>query len=110
MVEILPGLFLGDRESARNKDLLIEKGVTHIVNCTEELPCYFEGEFVYKVLRLRDPDPTFHTRLNDVCAFIDVARRIGGALVHCFAAVSRSPAIVLTYLCHKGDSLEGAAR
>jgi hypothetical protein len=31
-------------------------------------------------------------------------------LVHCFAAVSRSPAIVLTYLCHQGATLEDAAR
>jgi Dual specificity phosphatase, catalytic domain len=110
MIEILPGLFLGNRESARNKERLLERGVTHIVNCADELPCYFDGDFVYKVLRLRDPDPTFHTRLSDACAFIDVARGHGKVLVHCFAAISRSPAIVLAYLCFLGDNLEVAAR
>jgi hypothetical protein len=111
MVEIVDGLFLGDRDSAGDRGRLQTAGITHVVNCAEELPCYFEGELVYKALRLRDPDPTFHTRLEDACAFIDRARRQGGkVLVHCFAAVSRSPSVVLAYLCHLGEGLEEAAR
>jgi protein-tyrosine phosphatase len=109
MVEIVERLYLGNRDSARNRAALLAAGVTHVVNCTEELPCYFDGELVYKSLHLHDPDPTFHTRLEDVCAFLDVARRHGKALVHCFAAISRSPATVLAYLCHLGEGLEEAA-
>jgi hypothetical protein len=110
MVEIVPGLYLGSRESARDRDRLRAAGITHIVNCAAELSCYFEGEFVYRELRLHDPDPALVVCLPGVCAFIDEGLRSGKVLVHCFAAVSRSPAVVLAYLCHLGDELEAAAR
>jgi hypothetical protein len=110
MIQIIDRLYLGNREAACDRDRLRAAGVTHILNCAAELPCYFEGEFVYKSLGLRDPDPTFPDRLADACAFLDEARRRGKVLVHCFAAISRSPAVILTYLCHLGDTLERAAR
>jgi protein-tyrosine phosphatase len=59
---------------------------------------------------LRDPDPELRTHLSRVCGFIDQGRAEGRVLVHCFAAVSRSPSVVLAYLCHQGHSLEQAAR
>jgi hypothetical protein len=109
MIEILEGLYLGNRESARDLRRLREAGITHIVNCTGELPNYHEGQFVYLGMKMLDPDPSFHERIPTVCAFIDDARRQGKVLVHCFASISRSPAVVLTYLCHLGDPLERAA-
>ena len=42
MWEILPNLYLGDRADAQNLARLRERGVTHIVNCSRELPCPFE--------------------------------------------------------------------
>jgi hypothetical protein len=105
------GLFLGNREAACDLRRLREAGITHIVNCAEELPNYHEGMFVYLPLRLRDPDPQMHLQLDAVFSFIDEARREKGrVLVHCFASISRSPAIVLSYLCHLGDTIETAAR
>jgi hypothetical protein len=109
MIQILEGLYLGNREAARDLARLKEAGITHVVNCADELPCYHAGELVYLALRLRDPDDTFHDRIADFCAFIDEARQQGRVLVHCFAAVSRSPAVVLAYLCHLGHELEAAA-
>jgi hypothetical protein len=110
MVEIVPGLFLGNRESAFDRERLRAAGITHVVNCAAELPCYFEGEFIYQALGLYDPDPGLIVCLPDACAFIDDARRSGKVLVHCVASISRSPAVILAYLCHLGDDLEGAAR
>lgn len=110
MIEILEGLYLGNREDARDLGRLEAEGVTHIVNCAAEIPNYHEGTLTYLALKLYDPDPTFHTRIATACEFIDDARRDGKVLVHCFAAISRSPATVLTYLCHLGDSLESAAQ
>src|SRR5437867_1737428 len=109
MIQILEGLYLGNRESARDLRRLEEAGVTHIVNCTVELPNYHEGRFVYLAMKLLDPDPCFGQRIAEACAFIDDARRQGKVLVHCFASISRSPAVVLGYLCHQGDPLERAA-
>jgi hypothetical protein len=110
MIRILEGLYLGNRESARDLKHLEAAGITHIVNCTQELPNYHEGRFTYLSMRLLDPDPDFHEHITTACAFIDEALKDGKVLVHCFASISRSPSVVLTYLCHLGDPLEQAAR
>src|SRR5262245_47765703 len=110
MIRILDGLYLGNREAARDLRRLKEAGITHVVNCADELPNYHDEHFVYLALRLHDPDPELCRHLPRACGFIDQARERGRVLVHCFAAVSRSPTVVLAYLCHLGDSLEQAAR
>lgn len=110
MIEIVEGVFLGNREAARDAARLHQHGITHVVNCAEELPNYHEDQFEYLALKLLDPDPNLHLLVPRACAFIDAARQKSGkVLVHCFAAVSRSPAVVLAYLCHRGDTLEAAA-
>jgi hypothetical protein len=108
--QILPTLFLGDRTDARDEQRLRREGITHIVNCSKELPCYFERGFAYLWLKLEDPDPAFGDKMPQACEFIRDGCERGRVLVHCTGAVSRSPAVILAYLCHKGDSLEGAAR
>jgi predicted protein tyrosine phosphatase len=110
MIQILESLYLGNRESARDLERLKKAGITHIVNCTQELPNYHEGHFTYHAMKMLDPDPDFGKHIVGVCAFIDDARREGKVLVHCFASISRSPAVVLTYLCHLGNPLERAAQ
>ena len=109
MWEVLPDLFLGDRGDARDRDRLRSRGVTHVVNCSRELPCHFEGDFTYLWLWMEDPDPAFCSKVEDFCQFIDAGRRQGKVLVHCTGAVSRSPAVILAYLCRLEGSLERAA-
>jgi hypothetical protein len=110
MIQILDGLFLGHREDARDLLKLREAGITHVVNCAYELPNYHEGSLQYLALKLHDPDPRMIHCFDEAWAFIDAARKSnGGVLIHCFAAVSRSPAVVLSYLCHLGATLEEAA-
>jgi len=106
--EILPDLFLGDRGDARDRERLRQRGITHIVNCSRELPCHFEREFEYLWLRMEDPDPAFAGKIPSFCAFMDAGRRQGKVMVHCTGAVSRSPAVILAYLCQLDGCLEGA--
>jgi atypical dual specificity phosphatase len=110
MIQIVEGLYLGHREDARDLTRIEAAGITHVLNCTEELPNYHEGRLTYLKLNLLDPDPTFRRRILPACRFIDEARAAGRVLVHCFAAVSRSPSVVLAYLCHTGLPLDRAAR
>src|SRR6476661_8224233 len=111
MIAVLEGLYLGGREDARDLRLLREEGITHVVNCAVELPNYHTKDLIYLNLQLTDPDANFRSRLPEARGFIDEARKKGGVLVHCFAGVSRSPATVLAYLCHRELlTLEQAAR
>jgi hypothetical protein len=107
--EVLPDLFLGDRGDAADRDRLRRRGITHIVNCSKELPCHFEGDFRYLWLRLEDPDPRFAAMMPEFCAFIDDGRQTGRVMVHCTGGVSRSPSVILAYLCSIEGSLARAA-
>ena len=110
MIEIMENLYLGNQQHAQDHGRLAAAGITHIVNCTQELPNYHAGRFHYHAMQMTDPDPAFHERIGAACTFIDEGRASGKVLVHCFAAVSRSPSTILAYLCHRGDTLEEAAR
>lgn len=111
MIFILEGLYLGDGQAALNLDRLLEVGITHVVNCALELPNYHEPRFEYLALRLTDPDPRLCQCLPRCWSFLDRARQQQGrVLVHCLAAISRSPTIVLSYLCHLGLPLDEAAK
>lgn len=108
MWEILPDLFLGDRGDASNRERLRTRGITHIVNCSKELPCHFAGEFEYLWLRMDDPDPDFANKIGVFCEFMDSGRHQGKVMVHCTGGVSRSPAVILAYLCHFDGELDKA--
>jgi len=106
--EILPDLFLGDRGDACDRDRLRRRGITHVVNRSKELPCHFKGEFEDLWLRMDDPDPAFADKIAAFCEFMDAGRKGGKVMVHCTGGVSRSPAVILAYLCHLDGSLERA--
>src|SRR5262245_19345041 len=108
MWQILPELWLGDRGDAQDRERLRRRGITRVVNCSRELPCYFEGDLTYLWLKMEDPDPRFVAKVPRFVAFIDEGRRLGKVMVHCTGAVSRSPAVILAYLWHFTGELEQA--
>jgi hypothetical protein len=110
MWQVMPALFLGTHEDARDLPALTSAGITHIVNCAGELPCHFPDQLSYLRLALRDPDPDLGSCIEPACAFIDAGRAQGKVLVHCVRAISRSPAVVLAYLCHAGYPVFQAAQ
>ena len=78
--------------------------ITHIVNCTSNLPNYLESNPAYRYLRLPlqdrvDQDLT-HV-LTMALLFIHKALSENPShrvLIHCFAGRSRSPSIAIAYL------------
>lgn len=97
-------LYIGSQGAARNLKALRKRGVTHIVNATAILPCYFEDRFAYLKIPIFDDESTdVYSWFYDVNNFIDEGLKHGGVLVHCCAGQSRSAAFVIAYLmarCH----------
>lgn len=110
MWKIADALYLGTKEDAADLTLLKSNQVSHVINCALELPCYFEEELEYLALSLKDPDHGLLAQLERAMIFIDRGRRHGAVMVHCSGAISRSPAVVLSYLCHCGLSIDEAAQ
>lgn len=54
LTEVLPWLLLGRREVSSNQSLLLQMGVTHILNMTSDLPCIFPSTFIYQRVPLKD--------------------------------------------------------
>lgn len=40
-------IVLGGREEAEDAGLLLDMGVTHVLNTAQQLPCYFPQQFIY---------------------------------------------------------------
>jgi protein-tyrosine phosphatase len=110
MWRVLHKLYLGDGRDAKDHSLLMSVGITHILNCAVDVPCWYPEDFRYLHLELTDPDPEFHEHIEPLCAFIHRGRKRGAVLVHCRAGLSRSPSAILAYLCRQGMSLQGALR
>ncbi|CAF0850214.1 unnamed protein product [Didymodactylos carnosus] len=101
LIEIIPGLYLGNEADAKNYDLLEKNNIKSIVNVTTCVPCYFESKLDY----LRLPcDDTCRQNLIEYCnekTFQFIQNSLTNkknVLIHCKAGISRSPAILIAYL------------
>ncbi|XP_049982888.1 dual specificity protein phosphatase 13A isoform X2 [Alexandromys fortis] len=106
--EVWPNLFLGDAYAARDKNRLIQLGITHVVNVAAGKFQVDTGAKFYRGTPLEyygieaDDNPFFDLSVY----FLPVARYIRDALntprnrvlVHCAMGVSRSATIVLAFL------------
>jgi len=98
--QILPFMFLGDSKDSKNRRFLAENRITHILNVTVDEPNCFEDEFEYlKIAILDTPNQNIAMHFDKAHEFIERARTSGGnILVHCYAGISRSATIVISYL------------
>ncbi|XP_042064858.1 protein-tyrosine-phosphatase MKP1-like isoform X1 [Salvia splendens] len=109
---ILDYIYLGSDAIAKNREILRQNGITHVLNCVGFVcPEYFKNELVYKTLWLQDcPSEDITSILYDVFDYFeDVQEQRGRVLVHCFQGVSRSASLVIAYLMWKeGQSFDDA--
>lgn len=105
-------VYLGGDAVARNRDILRQNGITHVLNCVGFVcPEYFKSDLVYKTLWLQDsPSEDITSILYDVFDYFEDVREQGGrVLVHCCQGVSRSTSLVIAYLMwREGQSFDDA--
>lgn len=105
-------IYLGSDAVAKNREILRQNGITHVLNCVGFVcPEYFKIDLVYKTLWLQDsPSEDITSILYDVFDYFEDVREQGGrVLVHCCQGVSRSTSLVIAYLMwREGQSFEDA--
>ncbi|UMM28061.1 hypothetical protein L5515_011068 [Caenorhabditis briggsae] len=101
-VKLTSFLYLGNAETAKNRDILNKHSISHVINVTSNLPNTFEDDPNMRYLRISADDNASHNLTKffpEAISFIEDARRNGSAcLVHCLAGISRSVTICLAYL------------
>ena len=123
-------LYLGSESDACSEEVLKERGINVIVNCTDEVYNFFEDadlyngtKYTYYRVPMRDSNsqqifPTCHMvsngireekSLDDIVKSIEQHIEQGDVvLVHCAAGISRSVSIVLALLMRRGKSYDEA--
>jgi protein-tyrosine phosphatase len=103
--EIIPGIWLGNREASMDVQFLKEKTIRSVFNCTKDLPF---AETECKKFRIPVDDNLAEEEIRNLElwsseAMVKLARahREGPVLVHCFAGMQRSAAIVAMYIIMK---------
>lgn len=124
--EILPNfLFVSNFAVASDPQKLRELGITHVVNCCQELPSETDPGVEPRSQSL-NPEPIAYLRLKlrddthedlswffyQVIAFITSAQNqalpTGKVLVHCHQGISRSCAFVVAYVMYQQGQQQGS--
>ena len=97
--EIIPGkLYLSCCIGAMDSLRLEGRNITRIVNCTDDIACFFPDKFTYMKITLDDYyTAPIENYFDEVYNFIE-GNSGGATLVHCRAGVSRSSALAIAYV------------
>jgi len=97
---IIPGLYLGAESHAKHEYMLTRLGITHILGIHENAKRHFPQSFDYCLFNLKDRQESDISKLfSDAHSFIRKAHENQGIVfVHCWAGMSRSATLVITYL------------
>ena len=98
--EVADNLYVGNISTATNKELLQEKGITHIINILSQRFEPYPSDFEYMHIHAYDViNWTLIYNFQATNLFIRDALKDGGKVyIHCMCGVSRSVSVLLAYL------------
>lgn len=99
---ILPGLWLGNAKASLDDAFLKENNITTIFNCTKDLPFHYSTKKHYRI-PVDDNLKAEEIRNMELWSYEIVYKlrkehKEGNVLVHCYAGMQRSAAVIAMYL------------
>lgn len=102
MSEILPGLYLGNANDAKDLNLLQNNHIKLIINISTNIPCYYKEENLFEYCHLSCYDTCQQNILQyfeNIFKLIEQKLLLNeNILVHCQGGISRSPSFIIGYL------------
>jgi protein-tyrosine phosphatase len=109
-MEVIPGLWIGDKEVALDSKWLKHHKITVVINCTRSQPFPNPDANLSHVLRVSVNDNLEPTEIEKMRKYLDpVSAKIAewlphhNILVHCYAGRQRSSSIILAYVTKYGE-------
>ena len=98
--QITDKIYLGNEDTARDKELLKKLNISNILICAEGCESFYPDEYKYKILYLDDAiDEDLLSWLKEAFEFIDSSK--DNIYIHCVMGISRSASIVIAYIMYK---------
>ena len=116
LTKIQDNLYIGDSEVAQNKKLLNACGIVNVISLGNETELtkiyrYFEDKNYLQVQVEDAYDADISSYFSHCNDFIQQSLDKGeGILVHCYAGISRSATIIISYLMKQGMSYLSASQ
>ena len=114
-------VFIGNQTASRSRQVLADNGITHIVNCTDDMPNVFEGKD-RSIAYYRFDIYRYYSELNlkthrgvlnffsPMFRWVDAAVAEGhGVLIHCLAGAHRAGTSGTAYVMHATGMDHGTA-
>lgn len=103
---IIPGLWLGNIEAAKNKKFMINNNIKLIINCSNDIPNFFNNSI--QTIRIPVDDSLMEKDFVIMSKYIpsiieiiyDNLYRGNNVLVHCYAGMQRSASVVCAFLMY----------
>ncbi|CAJ1442516.1 unnamed protein product [Effrenium voratum] len=95
LVRLAPGLYLGNRQAAADRQLLDRAGIASV--CAIGAKAMFQ-DLKYHRVPVEDDGGSMLQYLDAACDFVHEERQRGHVLVHCQGGIARSPCLAVAYL------------